>query len=121
MSKYEIGKKRFTEIFGEGYFEIIENFEKTSPDFAKYIVEFAYGELYARPGLSDKTRELAAVACLIGQGNVGVPLKAHIQGMLHVGWTRKEIIEVLIFLIGYAGFPKTVDAIKVVQEVFEGK
>ena len=55
----------------------------------------------------------------MGQGNTGLPLKAHIQGMLNVGWTKQEIIEVIIFLIGYSGFPKAVDAIKTAKEVFD--
>ena len=63
-------------------------------------------------------RELAAVASLISQGKTGVPLRAHINGMLNVGWEKKEIIELIIFLIGYIGFPSTVEAIKTMQEVF---
>ena len=118
MSKYENGLKRIQEILGVNSLELLENFKKTSPDFANYIVEFCYGELYARKGMTDKSRELAAVANLIGQGNTGLPLKAHINGMLNVGWTKEEIIELIIFLTGYSGFPATAEAIKLAQEVF---
>lgn len=117
MSKHEIGLKRIQEILGENALSLIDNFKKISPDFANYIVEYGYGELYTRKGLDDKSRELAAVANLIGQGNTGLPLKAHIKGMLNVGWTRKEIIEVIIFLSAYSGFPAAVEAIKIVEEI----
>ncbi len=117
MSKREIGKKKLADVLGQRADEIIENFESVSPDFANYIVDFAYGDLYAREGLSDKTKELAAVACMIGQGNTGLPLKAHLKGMLNVGWTKEEVIEVLIFLVGYKGFPSSVDAILHLKDI----
>lgn len=53
MSKYENGLKRIQEILGINSLELLENFKKTSPDFANYIVEFGYGELYARKGMTD--------------------------------------------------------------------
>jgi 4-carboxymuconolactone decarboxylase len=121
MIKNEAGPKRLHDILGNNSETIIENFKKTSPDFANYIVDFVYGDIYARPGLSDKMREMAAVACLIGQGNTALPLKTHLQAMRRVGWEKNEIIELIIFLIVYVGFPSTVDAIQMVAEVFEDK
>ena len=118
MQSTENGLKRLQEILGSNGNKIIDSFREISPDFADYIVNFAYGELYTRPGLSDKDRELAAVASLISQGKTGLPLRAHITGMLNVGWTKNEIVELIIFLIGYVGFPSTVDAIKTMHEVF---
>lgn len=119
MNKREIGKKRFSEIIGKKSTEIIKNFEAISPDFAHYILDFGYGDLYARQGFSDKFRELAAVACLIGQGNTGLPLKAHLMGMLNVGWTKEEVIELLMFLVGYVGFPSCVEAITLFKQTLE--
>lgn len=119
MNKHDIGKQRIKEIIGDKAEGLIKTFEEISPDFAKYIVEFGYGDIYARPNFSDKYRELAAVACLIGQGNTGVPLKAHINGMLNVGWAKQDIIELFIFLIGYTGFPACVDAMLTLKQVFE--
>jgi len=116
MQNREIGRKRIKEILGEKSEEIIKKFESISPDFANYILDFAYGDLYTREGFPDKYRELAAVACLIGQGNTGLPLKAHIKGMLNVGWTKNEVIELIIFLIGYSGFPVCVEAINIINE-----
>ena len=121
MSKHELGLERIQEILGSNALGLLENFKAISPDFANYIIEFGYGDLYARKGFDDKSRELAAVSNLIGQGNTGLPLKAHINGMLNVGWTRPEIIEMLIFLIGYSGFPNAVEAIKTAKEVFDSR
>lgn len=118
-TKMEIGQKRIKEILGVDAESLIENFSKVSPDFANYVVEFAYGDLYARPGLNDKVKEIAAVSCLIGQGNNSVALKTHLKAMLNVGWTQQEIVELLLFLIVYCGFPKIVDALFLAKEVFE--
>jgi 4-carboxymuconolactone decarboxylase len=45
-------------------------------------------------------------------------MKVHMNGMLRVGWTREEIIEVIIQLSVYVGFPTTIDALRVAGEVF---
>ena len=119
MTKYELGLERLRNILGSSADEVIQHLHQISPDFINYIIEFAYGDIYAREGISDKTRELAAVANLIGQGIVGFPLKTHIQGMLNAGWSKNEIIEVIIYLIGYVGFPLTLEAMKTVHEVTE--
>jgi 4-carboxymuconolactone decarboxylase len=118
MTKYETGLNRLNEILGGNGDKIINDLKQISEDFAQYVVEFAYADLYTRKGISDKTRELVAVASLIGQGNTGIPVKAHLEGMLNVGWTKKEIIEILIFLIGYVGFPPVVDTLKIAHEIF---
>jgi len=119
MDKRELGRERIKEIVGDKSEGLLKMFEEVSPDFANYITDFGYGELYTRQGFSDKHRELAAVACLIGQGNTGLPLKAHLNGMINVGWTKNEIIELLIFLIGYAGFPSCVGAIITFKEILD--
>lgn len=67
MSKHEKGKQRINEILGGDADKIIQSLQEVSLDYAKYAVDFAYGDIYARPNFSDKYRELAAVACLIGQ------------------------------------------------------
>jgi 4-carboxymuconolactone decarboxylase len=115
----ELGETRIKEILGVNAEQIIKSFEEISPDFANYIVEFAYGDLYARDGLSDKSRELAVVACLIGQGKTGLPLKAHLVGMLNVGWEKQDVIELIIYLIGCVGFPSCVEAISTFKELLD--
>jgi 4-carboxymuconolactone decarboxylase len=100
---------------------LLENFKAISPDFANYIIEFGYGDLYNRKGFDDKSRELAALSNLIGQGSMGSAFRAHIGGMLKVGWAKSEIIELIIFLIGFSGFPKAVEAIKIAKEIFDSQ
>lgn len=121
LDRYQIGRQKMQEVIGQDTDEIIAIYKKISPDYADYIVKFAYGDLYTRPGLSDKLRELAAIACLIGQGNTGLPLKVHLQNMLNVGWKIGEIKEVLIFLLVYIGFPTISETFSVLEEVIKNQ
>jgi len=113
--------KRSRDILGKDADAIIEGFREISPDFAEYIMNFIFGDLYEREGLTDRDRELTVVANLIGQGKTGFPLKVHLGGMLNVGWSEKEIMEVFLLLIGYVGFPAIVEAMKTAQDVFNSR
>lgn len=114
------GEKRMREILGEKSEQIIKTLRNISPDFADYVVNYAYGDIYSRePGLPDKAREVAVVANLMGQGNTGLPLKLHLRGMLNVGWTQNEVLELLIFLSSYNGFPTSVGALLMAKEIFD--
>ena len=117
--KRKLGLERLSDILGKNAESALEKFENISPDFAKYIVEFVYGDVYARKGLSDKDREIALVSNMMGQGQLGFPFKTHVKGMLNVGWTKQEILELIIFLSFASGFPTAVEAIFLAQEVFE--
>ncbi len=119
MNQKDKGLIRIKEILGNLGEKSIENFNKISPDFTNYILNFAYGDIYTRDGLTDKNRELIVITSLISQGSTGLPVKAHFQGMLNVGWKKNEIIEIIIFLIPCVGFPSAVNALQAAQEVFD--
>lgn len=112
------GFERFKEVVGE---EVLPALQAASPDFAKLVVDFVYGDLFLREGINDKTREVAIVACLVGQGNTGAPLKTHLKGMLNVGWTPAEIIEVLILLSAFRGFPSALESLSIFSEVIKAQ
>lgn len=119
MTEKTRGLKRMEDILGPRAEEIRDSFAAISPDFARCIENYAYGELFGRPGLSDKTREVALVSALIARGTTGLPLRTHLQAMRRVGWTKEEIYEVIIFLTGVVGFPNCVEAIVVANDVLK--
>ncbi|QYO63347.1 carboxymuconolactone decarboxylase family protein [Leptolyngbya sp. 7M] len=84
----------------------------------RYILEFAFGEIYSRPGLDAKTRQLVTITALTTLGNAQPQLKAHIQGALNVGCTRTEVVEVILQLVVYAGFPAALNAMLIAKQVF---
>jgi 4-carboxymuconolactone decarboxylase len=75
--------------------------------------------VWARPGLDLKQRELATVSALIALGHAEPELKVHMNGMLRVGWTREEIIEVVLHMAVYAGFPAALNALTIAGQVFD--
>ncbi len=97
--------------------------EEASPDFAAWILEFAYGDVFSRPGLDLKSRELVIIAALV---TLGVPtfqgqLESHILGALRAGATRTEITEAILQLTVYVGFPAAQNALFVAKKVFDAQ
>jgi 4-carboxymuconolactone decarboxylase len=79
--------------------------------FGHTIVEYAFGEIIARPELDLRTRQLVTVAVLAAIGGCEAQLEAHIPATLRAGATRTEIIAVLTHLTPYAGIPRTLNAL----------
>ena len=103
--RYERGKELLDRINPENAARLEENLHDIAPDMAGYVFEFAYGDIYSRPGLDIKSRELATVAALTALGNAPLQLKSHINGALNAGWSREEIVEAIMQMAVYAGFP----------------
>lgn len=116
--RYELGIEKFKEIKGDKGEQIVERLKELDPDLARYILEFPFGDIYNRPGLDLKSREIATVAALIALGNAIPQLKVHIHGALNVGVSRQEIIEIIIQMAVYAGFPAALNAMYTAKEVF---
>lgn len=98
---------------------LMENLDDTAPDLANFVIKFAYGEVYTRKALDLKSREIATVAALTAMGNAPEQLKDHINGALNVGCSREEVVEVIIQMTLYAGFPAAINGIMAAKEVFK--
>ncbi len=116
--RYQQGVEKFKEIKGEKAEEAIERLKELDPDLARYVIEFPFGDVYSRPGLDLRSREIATVAALITLGNAALQLKVHIRSALNVGVSRQEIIEIIIQMAVYAGFPAALNAMRAAKEVF---
>jgi len=117
--RYQRGAEKFKEIKGENGEEIIERLKELDPDLARYVIEFPFGDIYTRPGLDLRSREIVTVAALIALGNADLQLKVHIRSALNVGVMRQEIIEIIIQMAVYAGFPAALNAMRAAKEAFE--
>jgi 4-carboxymuconolactone decarboxylase len=95
---------------------ILQDYKDIAPDFASTLVDFAFGEIYAREG-DLKHREIVAITALATMGGCDRQLDTHVNGALNVGLTKEEIVEVVMTLIPYIGFPKTLNAMAVVKRV----
>lgn len=117
--RYERGKSLLDRVNPEGAARLVENLKEVAPDMAEYVFEFAYGDIYSRPGLDLKSREMVTVAALTALGNATPQLKSHINGALNAGCTREEIIEIIMQMAVYAGFPAALNGLYAAKEVFD--
>lgn len=117
-TRYTRGQQTLSSIHGHIGESVMETLKEIAPDFAHMIIEFPYGDIYSRGVLTPKERQIATIASLTTLGNSPTELKAHIQGGLNVGCTRQEIVEVLMQMAVYAGFPAALNAILIAKEVF---
>jgi len=117
--RYERGLKILKEIDGEAGEKVIESLKDIAPDLGRYTIEYPFGDVYNRPGLDLKSREIATVAALTALGNAAPQLKVHIHGALNVGCTKEEIVEIMIQMSVYAGFPSALNGISAAKEVFD--
>ncbi|MGB7631273.1 MAG: carboxymuconolactone decarboxylase family protein [Candidatus Deferrimicrobium sp.] len=116
--RYEKGLEMLKEIDGEAGERVIESLKDIAPDLGKYTIEFPFGDIYQRPGLDLKSREIATVAALTALGYAIPQLKVHINGALNVGCTRQEIVEIIIQMSVYAGFPAALNGMFAAKDVF---
>ncbi|WP_437371263.1 carboxymuconolactone decarboxylase family protein [Maribacter litoralis] len=115
--KHKEGMHNLKIIDGVAGEKVLESLEDISPDLATYIIEFAFGVIYARPLLDLKTKEIVVVAGLTAMGNVEPQLKVHLNAALNVGWTIVEIQEVILQMSVYSGFPSAVNGMNALKEV----
>jgi 4-carboxymuconolactone decarboxylase len=119
--RYTIGWDKLTEIDGEQGEKVVEALKDISPEFADLLIEFPFGDVYSRPGLDLKSREIATVAALTAMGTASPQLKVHIHGAINVGCSPQEIIEIMIQMAVYAGFPAALNGLFAAKEVFDAR
>ncbi len=116
--RYLRGMEKLREVDGELGDQVVAALEDVAPDLGRFLVEYPFGDVYSRPQLSLKDRELVTISALAAMGGCAPQLKVHINGALNVGWERAEIVETFIQLTVYAGFPAALNAIFAAKEVF---
>ena len=116
--RYERGAEIVERVYKDFGDNFLAEVARTSPDLTRYIREFAFGDIYSRPGLDPSRREMVIIASLATIGYASHELKAHIHGALNNGVTREEVVEVLIQVAPYAGFPAAINGLHAAQEVF---
>lgn len=116
--RYLRGWAKLREVDGQAGEKVIDSLRDIAPDFARLLIEFPFGDIYSRPGLDLQTRELAVVAALTALGNASPQLKVHIHGARNVGCSEQEIVEVIMQMAVYAGFPAALNGLFAAKEVF---
>jgi 4-carboxymuconolactone decarboxylase len=116
--RLERGKRALAEIDGRAGQNVIDALADIAPEFANYLFEFPFGDIYSRSGLDLRAREIATIAALAALGNATPQLKVHIEAGLNVGLSREEVVEILMQMAVYAGFPAALNGLFAAKEVF---
>ena len=116
--RYTTGQETLQRVDGKGGDAVVNSLKDIAPDFARYLIEFPFGDIYARPGLDLRSREIATIAALTALGNAAPQLKVHIAAGLNVGLTQEEITEVIMQMAVYAGFPAALNGLFAAKDVF---
>lgn len=102
---------RFLEDHGVSTVGVVE----ANGDLAQYIVEFVFGDVYSRPGLSVRDREIATLSMLMAMRAGDAQIDAHLRLAAAAGVTDDEVLELVIQTSVYGGFPAAINAGKRLQ------
>ncbi len=117
-TRFTQGMEQLKTIDGKGGENVIKSLEDIAPDLGKFIVEFAFGDIYTRGGLTKGEREMITLSSLLTAGGCETQLKVHINGALNVGISPEKVIETFLQCIPYTGFPKVLNAVFAAKKVF---
>jgi len=117
-ARFKRGAERLGEVDGKGGAHVIASLDGIAPDLGKYIIEFAFGDVYCRDGLSLQEREIITITSLLTAGGCEPQLEVHINGSLNVGIPPEKVIETFIQCIPYTGFPKVLNAVNAAKKIF---
>lgn len=117
--RYKQGWEKLKEIDGEAGEKVINSLKDISPDLGKFIIEYAFGDIYTREGLDLKSKEIAVVAALTAMGTAQPQLNVHINGALNTGSSINEVKEVILQMAVYSGFPSCINGMNALKEVLK--
>lgn len=120
LARRDKGLEVLSRIDGSTGEAVIDALADINPAMGHHIAAFAFGDIYDRPGLDPRGRQLVTLGALTALGGCEAQLKVHIGAALNVGITKEEITEALLHAAVYCGFPRALNATFVAREVFAG-
>ncbi|MGF6884792.1 4-carboxymuconolactone decarboxylase [Nocardia sp. GAS34] len=116
--RYAHGLEVLNRVDGEAGQRIVASLADTSPELGHQVVAWAFGDMYDRPELAPRDRQLVTLGVLAALGGCEIELDVHINAGLNVGLTPIEISEALLHTAVYAGMPRSINATLVAKKVF---
>jgi 4-carboxymuconolactone decarboxylase len=106
--RHSLGVSTLAAITGGTGGAVVESLKDIAPDLAEWIISFSYGDVMSRPGLDLRSRQFATVAALTAMGTAMPQLRVHLHGALNVGCKASELVEVILQMAVYSGFPSAI-------------
>lgn len=118
LARRRRGQAVLSRIDGHQGEAVIDSLADINPALGHHVAAFAFGDIYDRPGLDARSRQLITLGALIALGGCEPQLKVHIGAALNVGISREEITEAILHTSVYCGFPRALNATFVARQVF---
>jgi 4-carboxymuconolactone decarboxylase len=119
--RYDRGWAKLLELAGKDGERVVETVGELSPDLARLVVEFGYGDIYTRPGLDIRQRQLIAIAALTAIGGAEAQLEYHVRIGLNAGVEPSEIVETIVHCTPFVGFARVLNAARAVKRAFAAR
>ena len=117
VSRYALGAQTLNTLHANQVENLESTFKDISPDLARLVIEYGFADIFSRPALDSKHREMATIAALTAMGTAPSQLKFHIKAALHIGVSQVEIREIMILMSVYCGFPAAINGTLALKEV----
>lgn len=116
-ARYQRGIRMIKRLDEQQIGALLEALGDIAPDFADRVMEFAFGDIYSRPGLDLRARQISTLSALVA---LGAPpqIYTHLRAARRVGLSRDDIAEVIMQTAVYAGFPAALNAFAAAKNVF---
>ncbi|OLN26278.1 4-carboxymuconolactone decarboxylase [Desulfovibrio sp. DV] len=119
--RYERGYAALAALAPEKAQAVQDALAGIAPDLGRFVIEFGYGDIFTRPGLTPAERQTATIAALAALGNAAPQLAFHVEAGLAAGLSPEAIVEIIYVTTVFAGFPAGLNALAVCREVFAAK
>jgi 4-carboxymuconolactone decarboxylase len=121
LRRREHGLEVLARIDGHAGQAVIDALAGISPALGHHVAAFAFGDIYDRPALDPRSRQLVTIGVLTALGGCEPQLKVHIGAALNVGLTREEIVEAILHASVYCGFPRALNATFAARDAFSDR
>ncbi|MGY4098013.1 carboxymuconolactone decarboxylase family protein [Nocardia sp. R16R-3T] len=118
QDRYEHGMKVLEQVDGEAGQRVVDALADTSPELGHQVVAWAFGDMYSRPELPPRDRQLVTLGVLTALGGCEIELEVHVNAALNVGLSPVEISEAVLHAAVYCGIPRAINATLVAKKVF---
>ena len=118
QERYDHGRGVLDAVDGAAGAAVIDALKDISPELGHHVVAWGFGEIYARPELEPRDRQLVTLGMLTALGGCEPQLEVHINAALNVGLRPEQIIEAFLHSAPYCGFPRALNATLVAKKVF---
>ncbi|MFI1164088.1 carboxymuconolactone decarboxylase family protein [Streptomyces sp. NPDC020801] len=116
--RFARGLEVLRSVDGEAGQRVVDSLADISPELGHQVVAWAFGEIYDRPGLAPRDRQLVTLGMLTALGGCEAQLDVHVNAALNVGLTPEQITEALLHSAVYCGIPKALNATFAAKKVF---